>query len=204
MAVLWAGGFIVAKIISPQAGPFTITFLRFATVTVFLAGVIYIQKDQPIFKPVHWGYALGAAIIGVLCYNYFFMVGIRLVDAGRGSVIISTVPVAVAMFSHFFQREKISPLKAVAFAVSMLGAWIVISHGRWELISGPGMGRGEFYFVLCVLCAAAFALFSKAMLKDLSPMVTMAFVSGVGALFSVIPAAVEIRNMPIPWGSFTF
>lgn len=204
MAVLWAGGFIVAKVISPQAGPFTITFLRFAAVTVFLGGIIYIQKDHPVFKPVHWGYALGAAILGVLSYNYFFMVGIRLVDAGRGSVIISTVPVAVAMFSHFFQREKISPLKAAAFIVSMVGACIVIGHGRWELIVGGQTGRGELYFVLCVLCAAAFALFSKAMLKDLSPMVTMAFVSGVGAAFSVIPAAVEIKSMPIPWGSFTF
>ena len=34
-------------------------------------------------------------------------------------------------------------------------------------------------------------------------MVTMAFVSGVGAAFAAITAAVE-HNMPIPWGSFTF
>ena len=204
MAALWAGGFIVAKIISPQAGPFTITCLRFFAVTAVLAALIYRRGDQFTLRPAHWGYALGAAVLGVLCYNYFFMAGIRLVDAGRGSVIISTVPIAVAIFSHLFSREKIGPLKALGFVVSIAGTWVVISHGRWEQITGPGMGRGEFYFVLCVLCASAFALFSKALLNDLSPMVTMALVSAAGALFAVIPAIMETKSMPVPWGSWTF
>ena len=139
MAVLWAGGFIVAKVISPMAGPFTITCLRFSFVTLVMAVLLMREGKQPPIRPIHWAYALGTGVFGVLCYNYFFMAGIRLIDAGRGAVIISTVPIAVAVFSHLFLREAMGRVKALGLVISVIGAWVVISHGRLELLMGLGV-----------------------------------------------------------------
>lgn len=204
MAVLWAGGFIVAKVISPLAGPFTITCLRFTCVTLVMTALILREGKQPPVKPIHWVYALGTGVFGVLCYNYCFMAGIRLIDAGRGAVIISTVPIAVAVFSFLFLKEKMGRVKAAGLLVSVMGAWVVISHGRLEAITGRGIGLGEFYLVMCVLCAALFALFSKELLKEFSPVMTMALVSAPGALFALIPTMMEVQHTPIPWNSWTF
>ena len=204
MALLWAGGFIVAKVVSPLAGPFTITCLRFSCVTVIMAALIAMEGKQPPIRPIHWTYAVGTGFFGVLCYNYCFMAGIRLIDAGRGSVIISTVPIAVAIFSFIFLNEKIGRIKALGLAVSVVGAWIVISRGQMEAIAGPGIGLGEFYILICVVCAALFALLSKELLKEFSPAMTMALVSGPGAVFALFPSISELRRMPIPWDSWTF
>jgi drug/metabolite transporter (DMT)-like permease len=204
MALLWAGGFIVAKVISPMAGPFTITCLRFSFVTVLMAAIVAREGKQPPIRPIHWAYAVGTGLFGVLCYNYCFMAGVRLIDAGRGAVIISTVPIAVAVFSYLFLKEKMGRVKALGLAVSVAGAWIVVSHGKLEVVTGLGIGLGEFYLLMCVLCAALFALFSKELLKEFSPSMTMALVSGPGAVLALLPTIAELRQMPIPWDSWTF
>ena len=204
MAVLWAGGFIAAKVISPLAGPFTITFFRFGFVALLIGAYLLVKDEKPAVDRTHWMYAAAAALLGVMGYSYFFLKGIQVLDAGRGSVIVSVVPVAVAFFSHAFLGEKVSPTKALAFLVSLAGAWIVIGQGRWEIFSGLGIGKGEVYFLLCVICAAAYALFSKKILDDHSPLVTMTLVSGIGAGFCMIPAVVEMQTVQGAWNSWPF
>ncbi len=204
MAVLWAGGFIVAKVISPLAGPFTITFFRFGFVALLIGAYIWMKDEKPAVRGTHWLNAAAAALLGVMGYSYFFLKGIQVLDAGRGSVIVSVVPVAVAFFSHVFLGEKVSPGKALAFLVSLIGAWVVISQGRWEIVSGLGIGKGEIYFMLCVVCAAAYALFSKQVLEDHSPLVTMTLVSGMGAGFCIVPAMMEMQTVHGAWNSWPF
>ncbi len=41
MALLWAGGFVSVKAVSPQAGPFTISFLRFLVASFIMVGIVY-------------------------------------------------------------------------------------------------------------------------------------------------------------------
>jgi drug/metabolite transporter (DMT)-like permease len=204
MAILWAGGFIVSKVISPMAGPFTITFIRFGFVALVIGCYLRVNGEISSVRLAHWLYASAAALIGVLGYSYFFLKGIQVIDAGRGSVIVSIVPIVVAVFSHIFTGERISPAKAGAFIISLIGAWIVISHGRWDFLTGLGIGKGEVYFLLCVVCAAAYALFSKQILNDHSPLVTMTLVSAVGAGFCLIPALMEARIPSGVWLSWPF
>lgn len=204
MAVLWAGGFIAAKIISPMAGPFTITFIRFGFVALILGVFMWVKEVRPKITLAHCLNASAAGLLGVTGYNYFFLKGIQMLDAGRGSVIVSIVPIVVAVFSHIFLREKIRLGKAVAFLISLVGAWIVISHGQWQIMAGLRLGKGEVYFLLCVLCAAAYALFSKQILKAQSPLVAITLVSVMGAGFCSIPAFMEMKTMSGDWQSFRF
>lgn len=201
MAILWAGGFIVCKVLSPMAGPFTITFVRFGIVALMLGVLVHGKGQRPLVLLKHWGFAAIAGLLGVLGYSYFFLKGIVLLDAGRGSVIISTVPIAVAIFSHIFSDEKITPAKAGAFLISLVGAWVVISHGQWETVAGLRIGKGEIYMILCVICASVYALSSKRILDDLTPLVTMTLVSAMGAGFCLVPAVLEMQARHGAWHS---
>ena len=204
MAVLWAGGFISGKLIVQQAGPFAISFFRFLMVTLVLGALVYKREKDIVIDIKLFLYAFCAALIGIFFYNYLFFSGIKLVDAGRSSVIISTVPIVVAVVSFVLFKERMSVLKMLGIMISLVGAWIVISKGDWNVLASAPLGRGEVYLILCVFCAAAFALFSKELLQSLSPVVTMVYISAVGTVLLFIPALLEIREIPVEFFSAKF
>ena len=194
MALLWAGGFIAGKQITHQAGPFTISFLRF-----FVAAVVFISLAHTQGKDSHitmrqLGMAACAAFLGLFCYNYLFFSGIRYIDAGRGSVIIGTVPIVVAAFSYGLMYEQITLKKILGIILSVVGAWVVISKGNIQIFTEGAIGRGEIHMILCVFCAAMFTLFSKGLLKHIRPVVAMAYISGLGTVFLFLPAVMEIAR----------
>lgn len=204
MALLWAGGFISAKMIAGDAGPFTICFLRFLIATVFITMIARQREQRAVWDLPLFGMVLGAAFLGVFCYNFFFFTGIRYLDAGRGSVIVSTVPIVVALISAVLFRERLGLWKYAGIGVSLAGAWIVISKGAMLSLIQTHIGKGEFLMMGCVLCAAGFTLFSNAMLVRLTPLNLMAAVSALGTAFVSGPALLELQNAPTRMGSYSF
>lgn len=204
MALLWAGGFISAKMIAEDAGPFTICFLRFLIASVLVSAVVAQKNPRAVWDRSMVGMVIGAAFIGIFCYNYFFLEGLRLVDAGRGSVIVSTVPVVVAVSSMVLFRERLSPVKLAGIAASLCGAWVVISKGDLAALFQAGIGKGEILMLGCVVCAAGFSLISKAMLHRLQPLHLMACVSALGTALVAGPAWMELQGQPLHWTSHTF
>lgn len=196
MALLWAGGFIAGKLITFQAGPFTIGFLRFFLATVILAALIRRQGQFPPFTWALAGYATAAGFFGICLYNYLFLSGMRLVDAGRASVIVSTVPIVVALIAWAFRQEKMSGLKLTGILTSVLGAWVVVSKGNLGVILGEAVGRGELELIGCVFCAAGYTLFSRQLLTRVSPLVANVCISGLGTLFLLVPAVMEMQHTP--------
>ncbi len=203
MALLWAGAFIAARTIAFQAGPFTIAFLRFFLATVVLTVGMKREDKVPMnFKLLL--YALGAAFLGVFCYNYLFFTGMKYVEAGRGSVIMSTVPFVVALISHFLFKEKATMVKSSGIMVSFIGAGIVISQGQAGSFLQHALGRGEICLMAGVFCAAAFTFFSKEMLYTLSPRRTIVYISAIGTAFLFLPALIEMNQRPLALVSYSF
>jgi len=207
MALLWAGGMVVSKLIAEQAGPFTIAFLRFFIATIILGAAVALSvKDDnhTVINKRLFVLVFCAAFLGVFCYNVFLYTGIKLIDASRGSVIISTVPIVIAIFSFFVFKEKMSIWKLMGICLSITGAWVVISKGELGLIFSESIGRGELYLMLCVLCAAGFTLFSKQILHTLKPLVTMMYISSIGTAFLFMPAVMEMRQSSLDLYSTSF
>ena len=204
MAILWGGGFIVGKMIAGQAGPFTISFLRFFIATAVLAVLVYkkekyIKIDWPVLANV-----FGAAFLGIFCYNFLFLSGIKLIDASRGSVIMSTVPMVVGIFSYVVFKEKINFIRSLGIVLSIIGASVVITKGKLGVLFSQGIGKGEIDLIVCVFCATAYALFSKQVLDKVSPLMTMTYITGVGAILSFVPAVIEIQHTPVQFFSHGF
>ena len=192
VALLWAGGFISGKLITYQAGPFTISFIRFFVASTLLVALAHKEGEN---EKVNWGvfaYAFLAALLGIFCYNYLFFSGIKFIDAGRGSVIISTAPILVVIISCLFLKERVSGLRVLGVLFSIFGAWVVITKGQVAAMINESIGKGEIYLIGCVFCIALFTLISRRILKKLKPMKTMAYVTSIGTVLLFTPALVEM------------
>ena len=128
---------------------------------------------------------------GVFSYNVFFFKGLKIIYAGRASVIIASNPVFIALFASYLFKEKLSVTKFAGIIISVTGAIVVISRGNPIEIMRGNAGLGEFFIFCCVMSWVAYSLIGKAVMKDLSPLVSVSYSSVIGAFGLFIPAYLE-------------
>jgi drug/metabolite transporter (DMT)-like permease len=192
MAIFWGGTFVAGRTLAQTVGPFAAAFFRFAIASGFL--VLLLQRSEgklswPAKDQVLPVILLG--LTGALLYNFFFLKGLKLIEAGRASVIIANNPIFIALFSAYFFRERLNLVKLIGIIISVGGAVSVISRGRILEVFQGGLGLGEIYIFGCVASWVAFSLVGKAVMSDLSPLRSVTYSSVAGTLLLAVPAYLE-------------
>ncbi|MHC4641369.1 MAG: DMT family transporter, partial [Planctomycetota bacterium] len=90
-----------------------------------------------------------------------------------------------------FFKERINIFKAIGIVISVCGAIVVISKGDISQIFEGNLSRGELYIFCCVLCWVTYSLIGKAVMNDLSPLVSVSYSAVVGAIALAVPAYFE-------------
>jgi drug/metabolite transporter (DMT)-like permease len=191
-AVFWGGTFIAGRVVAKDVGPFAASFLRFAIASVFLLFITWrVDGKLPAIKKTQIIPIILLGMTGVFAYNVLFFKGLKIIEAGRASLIIANNPIFITLFASYFFKEKLNPIKVTGIIISVIGAIIVISRGNpIELLNG-NVGWGEFYIFCCVLTWVAYTLIGKAVMTDLSPLVSVSYSSAVGAVALFVPAYFE-------------
>lgn len=210
-AVFWGGTFIAGRVAAQSVGPFSAAFLRFAVASACLLLVVRkIAGGWPPLKPAQLLPLLVLGLSGVFAYNVLFFKGLKLIEAGRASLIIANNPILIALLSVVFFRERLTAVQGVGILLSVTGAAVVISQGQISrLLQGP-LGWGELYIFGCVISWVVYSLVGKAVLRGLSPLVAVAYSSTVGAVCLLWPALGEgmagaIGSYPpVAWASLAY
>ena len=191
-AVFWGGTFIAGRIVAKDVGPFAASFLRFAIASIFLLFItLKIEGKIPILNKGQIIPIILLGMTGVFAYNVFFFKGLKIIEAGRASLIIANNPIFITLFASYFFKEKLNILKVTGIIISVIGAIIVISRGNlFDLLNGS-VGWGELYIFCCVLTWVTYTLIGKAIMKDLSPFIPVFYSSVVGAVALFVPAYFE-------------
>ena len=190
--LFWGGTFVAGRKVSQNIGPFSIAFQRFAIASILLILLtLKIEGKLPLLKKFQILPVILLGMTGIFTYNVMFFKGLKIIEASRASLIIATCPIFITIFSAIFLKEKINLIKALGIIISICGAIIVISKGNINGIFETGLGRGELYIFCCVLSWVAYSLIGKAVMRDLSPLVSVLYSVVVGAVALFIPACFE-------------
>jgi drug/metabolite transporter (DMT)-like permease len=191
-AIFWGGTFIAGRVVARGVGPFSAAFLRFAIASIFLLFITYkVENRLPPVKKSQVIPLILLGMTGVFSYNVFFFKGLKIIYAGRASVIIASNPVFIALFASYLFKERLTLTKFAGIVISVIGAIVVISRGRPIEIFQGNVGLGELFIFCCVMSWAAYSLIGKAVMKDLSPLISVSYSSVVGAVGLSIPAYLE-------------
>ena len=129
--VLWASGFIGAKLGLPYAEPMTFLAVRMAGVIVLL-GLIILLTRAP--WPSRLG-ALHSAMVGLLvhgCYlgGVFVAIDYKL-PAGFAALVVSLQPVLTSTLANRLLGERVVPRQWFGLILGIIGVYLVV-HGRAE------------------------------------------------------------------------
>ena len=161
-ATFWGGTFIAGRIVAQHVSTFSAAFLRFIIASVFL--VVVTWKNEGKFPTPKKPQILPIVLLGmtgIFSYNFFLFKGLKIIEAGRASVIIAINPIIIALFSAYFFKEKLTPLKFLGILISVTGAVIVITRGHILQILQSGVGIGELYIFGCVTSRKIKSIFHK-------------------------------------------
>jgi len=188
-AIFWGGTFIAGRVISRNIDPFSAAFFRFAIASVFLLFIArQTEGSLPIPRKYQYLPLVLLGLTGIVLYNYFFFKGLKLIEAGRASVIVAQNPILIALLSAYFFKERLTPTRIVAVCVSVLGAMIVITRGQVLDVFLSGFGLGELYIFGCVASWVTYSLLGRAVMKDLSPVLSVTYSVLVGTVILFLPA----------------
>lgn len=129
--VLWASGFIGAKLGMPYAEPMTFLTVRMAGVMALL-GLIIVLTRAP--WPSRSG-VLHSAVVGLLvhgCYLGGVFVAIdHKLPAGFVALVVSLQPVLTSTLANRLLGERVVPRQWFGLALGIAGVYLVV-HGRTE------------------------------------------------------------------------
>ncbi|NRN27381.1 DMT family transporter [Photorhabdus heterorhabditis] len=184
VAIIWGGTFVAGRYISAETPPLLSASLRFIlaamTLLIFLilSGKMFVKINRHQLLKI-----IGLGFCGIYTYNLFFFYGLHHTTASRASLIVALNPAIMAIFSYFFYKERLSPLKALGITLCLLGAMIVILSKAPQLTVGKGSNwLGDALIFGCVLSWVAYSVFCKNIVHQIGPLHTVTYSILAGAI----------------------
>ncbi|MCC5915531.1 MAG: DMT family transporter [Balneolaceae bacterium] len=194
ISVIWALNFTVIKASLSEIDPYSFNAMRFILASSFI-WLIVASRGEWFRVPVSdWLPLLVLGLGGNLLYQWLFIVGIDLTFAANAAVMLGTIPIWVAVASHFLKIEMMNRLKSIGVIFAFLGVVLIIFSGGGTAGFGSDTFRGDIVIVIAAVVWAIYTIFSKSYLTRYSPIQFSAFMTSVGALalgLLAIPYAAE-------------
>lgn len=126
--VIWATGFVVARLVAPHAEPLTFLSLRFLGTVAVLGGVALLAGARWPRGWRGWRDALVAGILlqGLYLDGVFWSVS-RGLPAGLAALVTSLQPLLTAVIAGPLLGERVSARRWLGIAVGFLGAGLVLA-----------------------------------------------------------------------------
>ncbi len=195
MSVIFGLSFLFTKNALDYVSPIEFLSFRFlissfSMLILIIFGVIKIRK-----KPYYKLFPLVLFQPGL--YFIFENFGVKYIPVSESGIIISTIPIFVALLSHFVLKEKTLKIQYVFIFLSLLGVFLIMGVNSLK-----GNLLGDFLMFLAVICASLFNIQSRKLSVNFKPSEITFFMMISGAIIYnfiyIISFDFDYSNILIP------
>ncbi|TGG88358.1 DMT family transporter [Geotoga petraea] len=176
MSIIFGLSFLFTKNALDFVSPIEFLSFRFlvsslSMIFLLILGVIKIAK-----KPYHK--LIPLIIFQPGLYFIFENFGVKLIPVSESGIIISTIPIFVALLSHFILKEKTLKIQYLFISLSLVGVFLIMGVN-----SIKGNFLGDFLMFMAVLCASLFNIQSRKLSVHFKPSEITFFMMISGTIF---------------------
>lgn len=184
-SAIWGGMYVVSKVVLEVIPPFALLTLRLL-LGILVLGLIVRWRGGLGFNRRQWWQVLGVGVVGYGISIGFQFVGTKLSTASNGALITASTPAFVLLFAVWLLKEKMTLRHLIAFAISSLGALIVVDPGAARL--SPDTFWGNLSLVAAAVTWALYSVLIRLVTRNLDTL-RVSLVAFVGGLWITAPAA---------------
>lgn len=178
--LIYGVNYIIAKGIMPdKIGPSAFVFIRIVCGTLlFWAFKSFIKEKverKDLFRLVICG------LLGAAANQLLFFHGINLTSPIDASIIMTTTPVIVLIFSVFLLKERITSRKLLGITIGSIGALTLILYGNNS--GGTSSFLGNLFVFLNASCYSLYLVIAKPLMKKYNALTVISWVFLFGLMF---------------------
>jgi drug/metabolite transporter (DMT)-like permease len=182
IAVIWALNFSVVKASLSEVDIYSFNAIRFILAASLIWTIIFWKGAWFRVSRTDWLPLLGIGLIGNVLYQSLFIVGIDLTLSANAAVMLGTIPIWIAIFSHLFTDEKMTRLKAIGVVLAFSGVAAIVGGGANPISLASDTFRGDLIIVCAAVTWAVFTLRSKQFLKRYTALQFSGIMTLIGAV----------------------
>ncbi|HHZ10661.1 MAG TPA: DMT family transporter [Rhizobiales bacterium] len=184
---------IFGRFVVDEVAPFSLAFLRWASVAVALSPFLLRERDAA--RRVLRTDAALVALLGVLgmwiCGAIVYL-ALDLTTATNGTLIYTTSPVIILLIEAMFRGRRIGRREVIGSVVAFVGVAVIVLRGDLDALLTLDVNAGDLLFAGTAVAWAVYSiLYRSPRLAPLSNLALFAAVAGAGALTLLPFAAAE-------------
>lgn len=185
--LFWAGNYVFGKYVIAEMTPLWITFLRWALAVFFLFPIAqYIERPVWGKAKKDWFFLLCMGVLGVIGYNIFLYSALAFTTPTNAALVSALNPGVIVICSILLYRERISSWQTLGLAISLIGAFVVLTNGEMERLLQLQFNRGDLLMVGAVIIWTLYTLIAR---KIATPPITATAISTGIAVLLMAPFA---------------
>ena len=177
--IMWSLTFVWFKIVNEYYGPFTIVFLRLFLSTVILLGVSWFSSVLQKIRRVDKLRFLVLAFIYPFIYLIAESLGLTMISASQGAVIISTIPLIVPVGAYLLLNERVTILNIVGILISFSGVIIVVMKKDFSFNAAP---TGILLMLIAVFSAVGYTMMVKKLTEKYNVFTITTYQNVIGSI----------------------
>lgn len=206
-SLLWAGNFVAGKFTVGHAPVILLAVLRYGIAVVAMVPYVWMTERSLLPPRKALPALMGMGATGVALFTVLVLWALERTSANNVGLLSTLNPIAIALMSFVFLREKVSKLQIVGMAISFGGVFVVITHGQWERLLSLRFNTGDLLMLAAVFAWGLYTVISRKVMHRMSPHAS-ALWSGIFGLLMLLPfTEAEFRftdTSPVFWGAILY
>ncbi|MBZ5589759.1 MAG: DMT family transporter [Acidobacteriia bacterium] len=209
--LVWGASFIATKIALTEVSPVTVVWLRFAMGVAVLGVAVTMSRQLELvpFRTLCTFAVLG--LVGITFHQWLQSNALVTSRASTSGWIVATTPVFMAILGRLVLKERLGAIRIAGIALAAVGVVLVVTRGDpATLLHGQFGAPGDALIVISAPNWAVFSVLSRRALRSHPAIRMMAYVMGIGWLFSSVllvagPGLSEVARLSARgWGAVAF
>ena len=169
-----------------------------ATIAFWLIGLL--MPKQHIDKADRWAF-LRAAFFGMAINMLAFFKGLEYSTPINSTVIITTTPIMVFLFSVILLKENIRPKRAIGVLIGFLGALSLVLFSQQAPANAPNIILGNFLFIANASTYGLYMIYVKPLSEKYNTIHLLKWLFLIGLLMTMpftLPELLEVDFQQMP------